>query len=1011
MNHWHSCVPDGNTHHEQSPISTRISAIVSSVVALVCACALMFSPNAAIAVDSTATNPPTDTTTNTTPANPGNSGTSPTPANPSTPSDSSNTEPAKPATPAQPAPTQQNTPGKTGTTLQQTSPSTRSSNPSTSSSSSSSNSSSSSSSSSSRKSTQSNNSSNNNDNSNSQSDTTSATAAKNSKKARDDAEVTIIASTPVVTATSGYHLKATIKNTSNDTIVQGTFTVSANDYYTFASRSELQQWAQGNSRIQVPNQLGQVPVPQIEKDEKVSVSIDMNSDQPSLKNMLSWGPKPVRIDYSFPENTTSDDGTKSNSQTTYVNTTHTFLTRSSDGLNTANTPPMDITMVMPLTGDNWQVDNDKLNKFLTTGDSDVAKTPTTTSGTAQNGNDNSAGNDAIVNSMLTNATGGNDKKNSGTHKLSQTAEQLVTKHPGLQVIADPTLAQNLAIPPKSAGIMQPGNFDITTYSALNDESSYEKAGAATKTWTADASIKQYRKALGDPNANPTAYAWPGRGQWTMDSLQTAKQQGYSTVIAPEPSSTADSTNSTIHTGKYTIRTSAGDVTVFTAQDELSRLAEGKATDKSVDGESSAAGRLARFMAQSAFYQMESPYATRNLLVCFGTSAVNSENNAQEADTLMQTLEQAPWLSLRNLSELDQAKTYLSGQRAANMVPDSSDIHASSLRLIKQTLSSLVASKNDVDRFNSSILDQSSEDSSTEAGTSGKSNKSDKSGDSNKFGGAGDFGGGGASGDFNNTDKPGTSTDANGTNGASTPQNQKSNQSGNTSNPGKSSPSSSSNTNNGSGGANGNSNNPKGSKTDTGDAQALARQDADATAKRSKDGCDWIDAITSLHNAIALHALSASDALAKNMSASAQNLANQLMNGVAITPSESITVLSESAKMPVTVSNNHPYPVTVKISSLSNSMEIVTTRFVTLSIPARSEAQTTFNVRVSTSGTAIAHLTLTDRKGDAFSTPQSTRITSTLRLSDMSGIIFIAIALVLGVIGLWRQFNRKKDPDE
>lgn len=796
--------------------------------------------------------------------------------------------------------------------------------------------------------------------------------------AQKEATVTIAASTPVVTSTSGYHLSVAITNLSGAALPAGTLSVAVNDYYTFASRSDLQQWAQGNSRIQVPNQIGQVNVPTIAKGEKTSVTIDANPDQPSLKNMLSWGPKPLRIDYSFARDSTDSGKTSAKSNRTYLNTTHTFLTRSSDGLKTANTPPMDITIAMPLTSDEWQVDGQKLTQFMTAGEGDTAK---------------------IVNA----------------HKLSQPVEQLISKHPGLQVITDPTLAQSLPVPPKSSGIMQSGDFDITAYSAINDGTSYEKAGIAAKDWNSETALKQYRDAVGDAKANMPAYAWPGRGHWTINALETARAQGYSTVIEPDATGMDDgNTNSTIRTGKYTVHTSAGDVTVLTAQNELSRLAQGKPTDKTVDGESSPAGRLARFMAQSAFYQMESPYATRNLLICFNTATANSESNAQDADTLMQTVEQAPWLKLNNIGDLNQAKAYLSGDKAATAIPDSSNIHASALHKIRQELTALEAGKNDIDRFNSSILDKSSADSSGSgnsrttgnSGTSGGANDSGtpktQSGQSNSSDSKSDTqsGSGSASGAKPGSApatgaKPGSKAD-----GISA-------QSSDSENTTPSSPSNS----NGNNLLSGKTDNVNGGKTDTGDAQSLARQDADATAKRSKNGCDWIAAISSTQSTIALHALSRSDTVAKHMVASAQNLASQLMNGIKITPSESITVLSESAKMPVTVSNNHPYPVTVKISSLSDSMEIVTTRFATLSIPARSEAQTTFNVRVSTSGTATARLTLTDRRGDEFSTPQSTRITSTLRLSDMSGMIFIAIALVLGVLGLWRQFNRKKDPDE
>ncbi|WEV74056.1 DUF6049 family protein [Bifidobacterium sp. ESL0798] len=946
MNHSNPCIAHTNTHHKQSLIRTRISAIVSSVIALLCASALILSPNTAFAADGTETNPPSSGT-----SEPGGSSTPQTPASPSAPNSNTNTEPTKPTTPAQPAPSQQNGTLKEQTPRPQTTTAPRSSNNSASSS---------------RRSTQSST-------GNSSAQDNSASTDSNTESAGKDAEVTIAASTPVVTSNSGYHLNVAIKNTGSDALPAGTLTVAVNDYYTFASRSDLQQWAQGNSRIQVPNQIGQVNVPTIAKGEKTSVTIDANPDQPSLKNMLSWGPKPLRIDYSFARDSTDSGKTSAKSNRTYLNTTHTFLTRSSDGLKTANTPPMDITIAMPLTSDEWQVDGQKLTQFMTAGEGDTAK---------------------IVNA----------------HKLSQPVEQLISKHPGLQVITDPTLAQSLPVPPKSSGIMQSGDFDITAYSAINDGTSYEKAGIAAKDWNSETALKQYRDAVGDAKANMPAYAWPGRGHWTINALETARAQGYSTVIEPDATGMDDgNTNSTIRTGKYTVHTSAGDITVLTAQNELSRLAQGKPTDKTVDGESSPAGRLARFMAQSAFYQMESPYATRNLLICFNTATANSESNAQDADTLMQTVEQAPWLKLNNIGDLNQAKAYLSGDKANALVPGSPNIHASTLQNIRETLATLAASKNDIDRFNTSILDESSASANSSSSSAGTSGTSGTSGDSNNSGNFKTQGGenGSSTAKSGSETAPGasTSTNSDGASGQSGDSSKTggSDKSSNTNNSGNAS--SSSNANDGNA-ANGNS-----GKVDTGDAQSLARQDADATAKRSKNGCDWIAAISSTQSTIALHALSRSDTVAKHMVASAQNLASQLMNGIKITPSESITVLSESAKMPVTVSNNHPYPVTVKISSLSDSMEIVTTRFATLSIPARSEAQTTFNVRVSTSGTATARLTLTDRRGDEFSTPQSTRITSTLRLSDMSGMIFIAIALVLGVLGLWRQFNRKKDPDE
>ncbi|MDN6683886.1 MAG: DUF6049 family protein, partial [Bifidobacterium crudilactis] len=128
-------------------------------------------------------------------------------------------------------------------------------------------------------------------------------------------------------------------------------------------------------------------------------------------------------------------------------------------------------------------------------------------------------------------------------------------------------------------------------------------------------------------------------------------------------------------------------------------------------------------------------------------------------------------------------------------------------------------------------------------------------------------------------------------------------------------------------------------------------------------------------------------------------------------SESISVVSETASMPVTISNDHPYPVKVSVSSQTDSTIIATSRLTEATIPANSEVQVTFTIRVATSGNATARIALLDRNGESFGTTQSTRITSSLQLSDKSGLILLAVGVLFGALGLWRQFTRKKDADE
>ena len=83
----------------------------------------------------------------------------------------------------------------------------------------------------------------------------------------------------------------------------------------------------------------------------------------------------------------------------------------------------------------------------------------------------------------------------------------------------------------------------------------------------------------------------------------------------------------------------------------------------------------------------------------------------------------------------------------------------------------------------------------------------------------------------------------------------------------------------------------------------------------------------------------------------------------------------------------------------------------VALPARGEAQVTFSLRAATSGSATAHVSLQDRNGGTFGGSQDTAINCVLKISDKTGFIIIGLAVALGALGLWRQFNRKKDPDE
>ena len=692
---------------------------------------------------------------------------------------------------------------------------------------------------------------------------TPALAAANHQSS---AEVALRWSTPVVNDKSGYSLRAAVTNTANRPMENARLTASTSALYSFSSRADMQAWSEGHARIPTPDVLGTQTVPTIPAGQSIEVSVNVPADQDTLKKMTSWGPKPVRLSLSDDQNQVLGD-------------VFTFLTRTWDGLPTAGTPALSLTMVMPLTSSDWNIDDKAMTALMTQSGS---------------GSESGSGNDKNQSVTLT---------RQGVRR-QEDQSQLLTKHGSLQALGDPVYLSTFANRPRIQGLIQPADFDITGY-ASQSQDRYPKAGVTPESWSAQTAAKLYS------DAEPGTYAWQGRQEWTMESITAARRAGYQTIIAPQGFEVGAGTSA--HTGKYTIETKAGQVTVLSAQRELSNLARGHPSSTRATGEQTPAGQTARFIAQSAFYQMEQPYAERSLLVCF-----DADQDTQEADRIMTELEHAPWISLVSMNNLMQAPDFTGGSsgllKALELSGDrDSDKHGDGST---GTLDSLIASRADIDRFATSILADSKQESQpTASATAGKT-----------------------------------------------------------------------------------------------DSQALARQDADATARQPKDPHQWLSQLTAAHDDLALKSLGGT-AAAAGLADQAEAISHRLLDGISITPSESLNVVSETASMPVTVSNSHPYPVHARISARTDSMEIVTSRMAEAVIPARSEAQVTFKVRVAAAGRANVDIGLLDSQGRPFGQVRRVQITSNLRLSDMSGLIIIVIAVLLGLLGLWRQFHRTKDPDE
>lgn len=282
--------------------------------------------------------------------------------------------------------------------------------------------------------------------------------------------LSINSSTAVLTDTSGYHLNATVTNTTGQEIPAGTLTLAMNAFYTFVSRNDIQDWSESNGRIPTPQSVGQADVPALQPGASANVSIDADAHQESLAAINSWGPKPVLLSYSA-------NGTP-------LAQSHTFVTRTGAGLHTPSTPALHITVAQPLAANGWTTDSKLLGQLVDEG--------------------------GISSSKLAKIAMPSKDDDARLKSLQQT----FAKHNMLQVVGDPTYLQAMAMPTRVDGITQPALFDITAYSAMNNAPAYSAAGINDRQWSAAKARKTYQSALGDSNADITAYAWQGNGNWT-----------------------------------------------------------------------------------------------------------------------------------------------------------------------------------------------------------------------------------------------------------------------------------------------------------------------------------------------------------------------------------------------------------------------------------------------------------------------------------------------------------------
>lgn len=750
--------------------------------------------------------------------------------------------------------------------------------------------------------------------------------------------LTLAKATPIITASSGYQASVTITNKSSQAAQAGTLTLRTSQY-SLISSSNAQDWAEGRYNPYLFD-LAQVSVPALKRNSSVTVTVTLKADDRNLASLRNWGPKPLEVVYQAAAQPNSGEADP-RTGTTLSAHLNTFVTRSHDGLDEFKTPQMALTVVMPVVATGWQV-----------------RTQTSDTASVNQKNKKLAATLALVHDPMSTDFPLTLTKKAKAYTLAQL--KLLKDYPHLQSVVDPALLASLredntptsgkapasrsvaiSLYQAISSISQPYSFDISRLTL--DPEGFEKAGVSADTWSVqagDSLASDFQSSSSSSSSQPSstgensgqskkteensssstpasvakgAIAWEGSSSWTARSLETAARAGYKTVIANSARPVAD--DSIVETGHVVMNTAAGDVTVLVTQSTLTQLAEGQKTSEQALAENSDAGRLQRFIAQSAIFQMQQPYVQRNLLVSLGsrTSLANSR-------ALLSALQSADWLKSGTLADLRQGATNVSAH--FDLAPEGNTAHTHAASTARQ-LSTLTKTLTTLSQLKKNVLVKASAKSSDNPG------KEDK------------------------TDNP----------------------------------------------------------------QPLARQNAKSSAEDDVTQDEWLAKLETSHMHLALASFASENADTQNGSADLtalqadQKMNAELSNAVSIVKPSVINVFSESAQTPVTVTNRLPYPVKVKLAAQTDTQLTTVSSEKTLTVHENSEAQATLHVRVVGTSQTTLSIQVTDEQGNVLGKPQTTMLYTQLPLNDLSGDILIVLAVVLGIVGLRRQFTRKKDPDQ
>ncbi len=839
-------------------------------------------------------------------------------------------------------------------------------------------------------------------------------------RSEQSAELTLKKLTAVITSSSGWETEVTIRNTSSGTLPAGTLTAFLSPY-SIQSATTAQSWADGKSVFRAPLVLDSRDVAPLKSGASRTIRLSAAKDAQTLQAIRTWGAKPVLLDYS-----TDTNGT--------VARLRTFSTRSHDGLTDGSNPPITLTFALPFASDGWQARTSSVSRLVTssTATAQVASLPakqvTRLRRLAQIAQKNSAvqvvadpATFALVRQGAATGTSSSSSspspKSSGSVSSSDSSGSKSTAPSGSSGSSDSpasgaakgsagatgTSSAAVSLPlPRLQAMTQPYMFDIPASLAFGT-GTWKAAGITNSDWSAlagrsllagtDTSFsgtpatqsfsEQSQSSSGQSNGKSSAQSGADSGQNSdkNGSSQNSNQNNSNSQSGTSNQSSANSQNNSGNQSAVSTQAVAWEsAEAWSTSSLAAALSNGYQTVvaesalPTADGANQQTGRIRVSTEKGVVTVLIAQHELSSLAAGSRTSdqAQAEDSNAGRlarlaAQSSIYEAEQ-PYVARNLLVSLGRTADPALLSQILALLPSCDWIHTG-------TLADLEAGKTgtDLDKTGLQEVDSSAfsltgdrENGSTLSGTvsATRNDVNPRVRRSSLKKALATLAGARSS-----IDRVSTSI--------LDPKDQKEKDD------------------------NGKTDNP----------QNLAKQNAQEAAENHVTADEWIDKLRQAHRQLALLAVTSKYPDTSSETLAAQDLSDDLLGAVRLTTPDHINIFSQSARMPVTVTNTLPFAVRVGVKAQTSLMATTITPSQPVHVLANAESQANFTIRVIGASQTTATFRLVDNKGKAFGMAKSAAIYSQLSLGDTSGYLLIAIAVVLGILGLWRQFHVKKDPDQ